>query len=229
MKTIGLIGGISWESSAEYYKILNQEINKRLGGRHSAKIRIYSFDFDEIYNFNQKDDFDSIKNRLVEEAIELERSGSELLLLGANTAHKWAEDVKENIEIPLIHIADATGHAISVSGIKKVLLLGTKLTMEGDFIKGKLLLDHGIHVAVPDSNDRETISSIIYDELIIGQFKESSKQKILNVIAGIKDIEGVILGCTELPLIINNNDTELPLFNTTELHAMAAIDYALKS
>lgn len=227
MKTIGLIGGISWESTAEYYKILNQEMNKRLGGRHSAKIRIYSFDFDEIYNFNQKDDFESIKNRLVEEAIELERAGSDLLLLGANTAHKWAKDVKENINIPLIHIAEATGYAISVSGIRKVLLLGTKLTMEGDFIKGKLLSDFGIDVVVPDLADREIISNIIYDELILGQFKESSKEKILNIIKGFDDIEGVILGCTELPLIISKTDTDLPLFNTTLLHANAAVDLAL--
>jgi len=227
MKTIGIIGGISWESTAEYYKILNHEINKRIGGRHSARILMYSFDFDEIYNFNQKEDYDSIRDRLIEEAVNLENAGSELLLLGANTAHKWAKDVKEKINIPLIHIAEATGRAIKKAGIKKVLLLGTNLTMEGDFIKGRLSYDFGIEVLVPEAEDREIVSNIIYDELILGEFKESSRQKILKVITGFNDIEGVILGCTELPLIIKPEDTPLQLFNTTELHAQAAIDFAL--
>ncbi|MCD4682378.1 MAG: aspartate/glutamate racemase family protein [Bacteroidales bacterium] len=227
MKTIGLIGGISWESTAEYYRILNQEINQRLGGRHSARIRMYSFDFDEIYNFNQKNDFDSIRNRLIEEAIKLEKAGSELLLLCANTAHKWAKDVKDSITIPIIHIAEATGQAITDAGIRKVALLGTKLTMEGDFIKGKLSSDYGIEVTVPEPEDQEIVSSIIYDELIIGEFNEPSRNKILNVINGFEDIEGVILGCTELPLIIKPEDITLQLFNTTELHAQAAIDFAL--
>ena len=227
MKTIGLIGGISWESTAEYYRILNQEINQRLGGRHSARIRMYSFDFDEIYNFNQKNDFDSIRNRLIEEAIKLEKAGSELLLLCANTAHKWAKDVKDSITIPIIHIAEATGQAITDAGIRKVALLGTKLTMEGDFIKGKLSSDYGIEVTVPEPEDQEIVSSIIYDELIVGEFNEPSRNKILNVINGFEDIEGVILGCTELPLIIKPEDITLQLFNTTELHAQAAIDFAL--
>jgi aspartate racemase len=227
MKTIGIIGGISWESTAEYYRILNQEMNKRLGGRHSARIRMYSFDFDEIYNFNDRGDFDSIKNRLIEEAIALESAGSELLILGANTAHKWAKDVMVNINIPLVHIADATGQSIVDSGLTKVLLLGTKLTMEENFIKGKLLSDYGIQVEIPKVKDREVISDIIYNELIVGQFKESSKLKILDVIAGFENIEGIILGCTELPLIIKSNDTNHFLFNTTQLHAQAAVDAAL--
>ena len=228
MKTIGLIGGISWESTAEYYKLLNEEIKTRLGGRHSAKILMYSFDFDEIYSFNQKEDYDSIGKRLTEEAINLENAGAELLLLCANTAHKWANEVKSKINIPLIHIADATGRSITDAGIKKVLLLGTNLTMAGEFIKGKLLTDFGINVLVPESEDRNIVSDIIYDELIMGKFLEPSRQKILSIIKKFDNIEGVILGCTELPLIIKPKDTPLQLFNTTELHAMAAIDFALR-
>ncbi len=227
MKTIGLIGGISWESTAEYYKLLNEEIKTRLGGRHSANILMYSFDFDEIYNFNQNEDFNSIGKRLTEEAINLENAGAELLLLCANTAHKWANDVKDKINIPLVHIADATGRSITDAGIKKVLLLGTNLTMAGEFIKGKLLTDFGINVLVPESEDRNIVSDIIYDELIMGKFLEPSRQKILSIIKKFDDIEGVILGCTELPLIIKPEDTPLQLFNTTELHAKAAVDFAL--
>ena len=228
MKTIGLIGGVSWESTSEYYRIMNQEVNKRLGGRHSARILMYSFDFDEIYNFNQSEDFNSIKTRLTEEAVKLEKAGSELLLLCANTAHKWAKDVEDSITIPFIHIADATGQAINKAGVKKVALLGTKLTMNGDFIKGKLSSDYDIEVTVPEPDEQEIVSSIIYNELIVGEFKESSRKKILNIISGIKDIEGVILGCTELPLIIKPGDTSLTLFSTTEIHAIAAVDFALK-
>ncbi len=228
MKTIGLIGGISWESTAEYYKLLNEEIKTRLGGRHSANILMYSFDFDEIYSFNQKEDYDSIGKRLTEEAMKLENTGADLLLLCANTAHKWANEVKSKINIPLIHIADATGRSITDAGIKKVLLLGTNLTMAGEFIKGKLLTDFGINVLVPESEDRNIVSDIIYDELIMGKFLEPSRQKILSIIKKFDNIEGVILGCTELPLIIKPKDTPFQLFNTTELHAMAAIDFALR-
>lgn len=228
MKTIGLIGGLSWESTTVYYKLLNEDVKKRLGGKHSAKIRMYSFDFDEIDKLLKLDDYNAIGKRLVEESKNLEKSGAELIILCANTAHKWANEVQSNVSVPIIHIADATGHGIQSAGKKHVLLLGTKYTMEEDFIKGKLSDDFNIQVSVPNKNDIQMINSIIYDELILGEFKESSKQKILNVIAGFKDIEGVILGCTELPLIILKNDTEIPLFNTTELHANAAIDLALK-
>jgi aspartate racemase len=228
MKTIGLIGGISWESTAVYYRIINQEVNKRLGGKHSAKVRMYSFDFDEIFTFNQKNDTTGIGNRLVEEAVKLERSGAGLLLLCANTAHQWADQVQSNISIPLIHIAESTGKAIQRSDSKHVLLLGTKYTMEGDFIKGKLNSEFNILVTVPEIEDIQKINHIIYEELVVGDFKDSSKQIILHIINKFNDIEGVILGCTELPLIIGHEDTDLPLFNTTILHARAAVDFALK-
>lgn len=227
MKTIGLIGGVSWESTAIYYKIINQEINKRLGGKHSARIRMYSFDFDEIFARLQKSDDEGIGKRLVEEAIKLEESGADLLLFCANTAHKWANQVRSNISIPISHIAEATTNAILNSGINKVLLLGTQYTMEGDFIKGKLKSEFDINVLVPEKDDIETINHIIFEELIVGKFEESSKRKILNIINSFNDIEGVILGCTELPLIISKKDTKLPLFDTTQLHANAAVDFAL--
>lgn len=228
MKTIGLIGGISWESTAVYYRIINQEVNRRLGGAHSARIYMFSFDFDEILRFNQKDDLESIGNRLVEEAIKLQKSGAELLVLGANTAHRWIDLVQSNISIPIVHIGEATGKAIRKANMNHVLLLGTKYTMEGDYIKGKLYSEFGIRVSVPDESDMKLINQIIYDELVIGEFKDSSKQALLDIINKFNDTDGVILGCTELPLIISPKDTNLPLFNTTLLHAKAAVDFALK-
>ncbi len=228
MKTIGLIGGLSWASTAEYYRIINREVNRRLGGKHSAKIRLYSFDFDEIEKFNRAKDLIGVGNRLVEEALILEKTGVEVLLLCANSAHMFANEVRKNIQIPLIHIAEETGKVIKQKGINKVALLGTQYTMEGDFIKGKLISEFGIEVLVPDSDSRKKINEIIYEELIVGKFNDSSKQFLINAINHIESIEGIILGCTELPLIIKPEDTTKILFNTTEIHAIAAVDYALK-
>jgi len=228
MKTIGLIGGISWESTAVYYHIINKEVNKRLGGVHSARIYMYSFDFDEILRFNQKDDVESIGTRLVEEAIKLESSGAELLVLGANTAHRWVDLVQSNISIPIVHIGEATGKAVRNANMNHVLLLGTKYTMEGDYIKGKLYSEFGIQVTVPEKEDIQKINRIIYEELVVGKFKDSSKQILLHIINKFNNIDGVILGCTELPLIISSEDTNLTLFDTTLLHARAAVDFALK-
>lgn len=228
MKTIGLIGGLSWESTAIYYQILNKEVSKRLGGKHSAKILMYSFDFDEINRFLEQDDFSAIGNRLVEEAQKLEQSGADILMLCANTAHKWAGLVQSNVTIPIIHIAEVTGKEIQNLSLKHVLLLGTKFTMQEDFIKGKLTSDFKIQVTVPGKEDIQKIHHIIYNELIEGEFKESSKKTLLNIIHSFDDIDGVILGCTELPLIIKSQDTKLPLFDTTELHAKAAVEFVLK-
>jgi aspartate racemase len=227
MKTIGLIGGLSWESTAEYYRIINQELNRRLGGKHSAKIRLYSFDFSEIEKFNLKGDLDGVGQRLVEEALILEKSGSDALLLCANTAHMFADEIKEKIKIPLIHIADATGRAISKTGINRVALLGTLFTMEGDFIRGKLESDFGIEVIIPKSASRKKINEIIYEELIVGKFDETSKHFLIDTINQFLNTEGVILGCTELPLIIRQEDTDKTLFNTTEIHSMEAVDFVL--
>lgn len=228
MKTIGLIGGISWESTQEYYHLINSEINQRLGGKHSARIILYSFDFQEIYNRLEGEDFQGIGKRLLAEAMNLQRAGADLLVLCANTAHRWAPEVVKHISIPLVHIGDATGAAIRNAGVGRVLLLGTKYTMEGDFIKGILEKDYGVEVVVPGETDRIETSRIIFEELIVGKFNDSARDFFGDVISKHTDVEGVILGCTELPLIIKDEDSNLPLFNTTHLHAMAAVEAALK-
>jgi len=228
MKTIGLLGGLSWESSAEYYRILNLEINKRLGGKHSARLQFYSFDFNEIDKNIKAGNFDAIGDRLKEEAVKLEKVGAELLVLGANTAHRWADQIQENINIPLIHIGDAIGQAIQKTGLNNILLLGTKFTMEWDFMIGKLTREYNLNIVVPDAASRIEVHNIIYDELIEGRFLEGSELKIRNIINGYNDIEGVILGCTELPLLLKEEDYNLKLFDTTELHSMAIVDFALQ-
>lgn len=228
MKTIGMIGGISWESTHEYYRLINKEVNKRLGGTHSAPILMYSFDFDEIMEYINADDNKSIGKRLVEQSRKLEEAGAELLMLCANTAHRWADRVASKVNIPLIHIADATGQAIREAGLTKVLLLGTNYTMEREFIKGKLAADFNIEVVVPEKEDREGVSRIIYDELIRGKFLDNSRHFLLDVIQRHPHVQAVILGCTELPLIVKQEDVDVPLFNTTKLHAMAVLDFAMK-
>ena len=228
MKTIGMIGGMTWESTHEYYRLINREVNNRLGGAHSAPIRLYSFDFEEVMDLGSRVEQNGIADRLVQEARRLEKEGAGLIMLCANTAHQWAGLVQEQVDIPLIHIADATGMAIRKAGIQKVLLLGTMQTMDRDFIKGKLAADHGLHVIVPEDEDREEVSRIIYDELIRGHFLDTSKQFLTQMIRRYPNAKGVILGCTELPMILGAEDCEMPLFNTTRLHAMAAVDYALK-
>jgi aspartate racemase len=189
---------------------------------------MYSFDFEEIMELHRKEDNDKISARLVKEARKLEDAGAGLLMLCANTVHQWAELVKEKISIPLIHIADATGNAIREAGIGKVLLLGTLYTMEREFIKSKLKDQYGVEVIVPNKEDREEVSRIIYDELIRGHFWDHSRHFLVDLINRYPHVNGVILGCTELPLIVKEEDCEVPLFNTTKLHAIAAVDYALK-
>jgi aspartate racemase len=228
MKTIGLIGGITWQSTMEYYRILNQETKKRLGGAHSAQILMYSFDWEEINGLRSSGHFDKVGIRLAEEAKKLELIGAELIMLGANTAHKFAEEVSDSISIPLIHIADVTGKAIQKQQLNKVLLLGTKYTMQEDFIKGKIKKDHNIEVLVPEPEALQEVSRIIFEELVNEKFLESSRNYLLGLIGKMRNdgIEGVILGCTELPLIIKPEDTSLPLFDTTMLHAQAAVEFA---
>ena len=227
MKTIGLIGGLTWESTSDYYRIINREVNRRLGGKHSAKMRIYSFDFNEIEQFNRTNNLIGLGDRLLEESLILEKTGIDCLLLCANTAHMFADNIRKNLKIPLIHIAEETGRAIKDRGIYKVALLGTKFTMEGDFIKGKLESEFGIEVLVPDDESRLKIHQIIFEELTIGKFTAASKDFLVNAINNFENIEGVILGCTELPLIFKTEDTSKTLFNTTEIHALAAVDFAL--
>ncbi|MBC8490775.1 MAG: aspartate/glutamate racemase family protein [Bacteroidetes bacterium] len=229
MKTIGLIGGISWNSTVDYYRIINLEVNKRLGGKHSAKILLYSLNFADIENLMLKSDYVQLRAEILKVAKKLENGGADLLLLCANTAHKFADDIKKEIKIPLIHIADSTGNNIQKSGIKKVGLLGTKFTMEEDFILARIKERYNVDILIPSSEERQVVNEIIYEELVIGNFLNSSKVKFLNIIENLKlnGAKGIILGCTELPLIIKPQDCTLPLFNTTEIHALAAVDCAL--
>lgn len=228
MKTIGMIGGLSWESTQEYYRLINKEVNKRLGYAHSASIRLYSFDFEEILELNRNGHDKELGKRLAAEALKLESAGVGVLLLCANTAHEWAKKIKKKTNVPLLHIADATGNAIRQAGLQKVLLLGTKYTMERDFIKGKLTKKYGIEVVIPSKDDREEVSRIIYDELVRGKIKDESRYYLLDVIKRHPQVNGIILGCTELPLIVKTEDCDVPLFNTTKLHAIAAVNFALE-
>lgn len=230
MKTIGLIGGMSWESSQEYYRIINETARERLGGLHSARSLMLSFDFAEIEELQHAGDWDEATRRMVEAAQSLEKGGADFLMICTNTMHKMARAVQDGVDIPLLHIADPTGQAIKAQGITKIALLGTKYTMEHDFYKGRLQSEFGLEVVVPDEVDRQTIHGVIYDELCVGVVKEDSRQKYQQIIERLKTrgAEGVILGCTEITLLIQQADTDLPVFDTTRIHAEAAVDLALQ-
>jgi len=230
MKTIGLIGGMSWESSQEYYRIINETARERLGGLHSARSLMFSFDFAEIEELQAAGEWDEATRRMVAAAQSLEKGGADFLLICTNTMHKMAKEVQDGVEIPLLHIADPTGQVIKAQGIAKIALLGTKYTMEQDFYKGRLQSEFGLEVVVPDEADRQTVHDVIYDELCLGVVKDESKQKYQQIIKRLKTqgAEGVILGCTEITLLIQQPDTDLPVFDTTRIHAEAAVDLALQ-
>lgn len=230
MKTIGLIGGMSWESSQEYYRIINETARDRLGGLHSAKSLMFSFDFYEIEELQHAGKWDEATKLMVKAAQDLEKGGADFVLICTNTMHKMAQAVQAGISIPLVHIATPTGELIKQRGIKKIGLLGTKFTMEHDFYKGRLAEEFGLEVIVPSDEDRQVVHDIIYDELCLGVIKPQSKQKYLEIIRKLEaqGAEGVILGCTEIMLLVQQTDTTLPVFDTTRLHAEAAVDYALR-
>ena len=230
MKTIGLIGGMSWESSAEYYRIINQAVKERLGGHHSARLVMYSVDFEEIEDLQHRDRWEELTQLMIEAARRVERGGADLLLICTNTMHKMAGEVEESISIPLLHIADATAEEIKRQGFNRVGLLGTRFTMEQDFYKGRLKDEHGIDVLIPGEEDREAIHAIIYDELCHGIVDRSSKETFVRVIGNLvsEGAQGIVLGCTEIPLLVKKEDAEVPIFDTAEIHAQAAVDTALK-
>lgn len=230
MKTIGLIGGMSWESTVEYYRIINETVNGKLGGHHSGKLILYSVDFDEIVKLMKKDDWKEISERIKEVAQRLEKAGADFILICTNTIHKVAEEVEKSINIPLIHIVDVTAEEIKKKGLKTVGLLGTKTTMEDNFYKIKLK-EHGIEVIIPEKNERELVDRIIFDELCRGIINPSSKDALMKIIDKLqsKGAEGIILGCTELPLIIKQEDVEIPIFDTTAIHAKSAVELALRN
>jgi aspartate racemase len=230
MKTIGLIGGMSWESSIEYYRIINETAKARLGGLHSAKSIMYSVDFAEIEILQHQGKWAEAAEILIDVAKKLEKAGADFIVLCTNTMHKVADDIQANIKIPLLHIADPTAQLVKAADIKEIGLLGTRFTMEQEFYKGKLSQKYGLKVHIPNPQEREIVHRIIYDELVIGKIKQRSKEQYLNIIEGMvnQGVKGVILGCTEIMLLVQEQDTQIPLFDTTRIHAEAALEYALK-
>jgi aspartate racemase len=229
MKTIGLIGGMSWESSAEYYRIINQETNRRLGGVHSAQCLMWSFDFDAIKHLQHEGEWDKLADAMKEAAIRLERGGADFLVVCTNTMHRLADAVSSAVGIPLLHIADPTAEKIKASGFERVGLLGTAFTMERPFLRERLAR-HGLQVVVPEAADRALVHRVIYDELCLGLVREESRAQVRDVVARLATdgAEGVVLGCTELELLLGADDVDLPLFPTTQLHVAAAVAAALE-
>ena len=230
MKKIGLIGGMSWKSSQVYYKIINKKVNKILGGFHSAKCIMESVDFAEIEKLQHKNDWDSLNKIMVDSAKNLENAGADIIVLCTNSMHLCSAEIIKNTNIPFLHIATATGSIIKENNIKKVLLIGTKFTMEKAFFKDILKNDFGIEIVIPSESDREIVHQIIYKELVHGNIKSASKKEYQRIIENsIKNgAQGVILGCTEIPLLINNNDISILDFDTTRIHAESAVKFALK-
>lgn len=229
MKTIGLLGGMSWESSQEYYRIMNEEVRSLLGGSHSAKCLMYSFDFHEIEQLQHENKWEALTDTMVKEACHLKSAGADFIVICTNTMHLMADAIEEATKLKVLHIADVTGKAITARKINKVALLGTKFTMEGNFYKDLLNNKHGIDVIIPDEKDRQIIHDIIYRELVVGKITEDSRSAYQTIIEKLaqEGAQGVILGCTEIPLLIHQEDVSIPIFDTTTIHAKAAVAYAL--
>lgn len=229
MKVIGLIGGMSWESSAEYYRIINEAARQRLGGVHSAESLMVSVDFGEIERLQHAGDWPALAERMIDAARRLERGGADFLVLCTNTMHRLAGEVAASVAIPLLHIADPTAATIRAAGHRRVGLLGTAFTMEQDFYKGRLAGAFGLDVLVPDAADRAVVHRVIYEELVAGQVLASSREAYRAVMARLveRGAEAIILGCTEIMLLVGPEDSAVPLYDTTTLHALAAVDLAL--
>jgi aspartate racemase len=230
MKTIGLIGGMSWESSIEYYRIINETVRTKLGGLHSAKSVMVSVDFAEIEVLQHRGNWDKATQLLINRARQVEDAGADFILICTNTMHKMAEAIEENISIPLLHIADATAERIKSDGWDTIGLLGTNFTMEEDFYKGRLEKKFGINVLVPNKKERAVVHKIIYDELVLGKINPASKALYEDIMAHLvsKGAQGIILGCTEIGLLVGDGDCTVPLFDTTRIHAIAAVKKALR-
>ena len=226
---IGLIGGMSWESSAEYYRIINREVRNRLGGVHSARSLMWSVDFGEIEHLQHQGDWDELTRQMIDAGGRLERGGADFVVLCTNTMHRMADELAAAIRIPLLHIADPTAEKIRTAGFSKVGLLGTAFTMEQDFYKGRLEKLFGLEVLVPDADDRRVVHDIIYRELVAGQVLQASREAYRAIIARLvaRGAEAIILGCTEIMLLVSDADSAVPLFDTTRLHALAAVERAL--
>ena len=230
MKTIGMIGGMSWESSFEYYRIINETTHAKLGGLHSAKSIMVSVDFADLEILQRRGKWEEAARMMIDAARILENAGADFIVICTNTMHKAAEDVQASVKIPLLHIADATARLVTDSGIHKIGLLGTRFTMEEEFYKGRLSGKYGLDVIIPDARDREIVHRVIYDELVVGKILQDSKEQYISIIEKMVDrgAEGIILGCTEIDLLIHRQDCRVPIFDTTRIHAEAAVEYALK-
>lgn len=231
MKTIGLIGGMSWESSLEYYRIINETVKARLGGLHSAKSLMFSFDFEEIETLQQQGKWDEATRMMIQAARQLERGGADFVVICTNTMHKMADEVQASIHIPLLHIADATAQVIQAQGLQKIGLLGTNFTMEEAFYRGRLIEKYGLDILVPKPDERQIVHNVIYDELCLGITRAESRARYRQIMADLAatGAEGIILGCTEIGLLVAQEDSTVPLFDTTRIHAETAVAYALES
>lgn len=231
MKKIGMLGGMSWESSATYYKLLNEEIKKRLGGLHSAKIILSSVDFEEIEKFQHSSLWDETAEILSNEAKAIESAKADFLIICTNTMHKVVPQIEEKISIPILHIADSTGKALKKDGIKKVALLGTKFTMREDFYKNRIEEKFEIEVIIPNEEEQNIIHEVIYKELCLGKCIKISRNKYIKIIKRLEEeheCEGVILGCTEISMLIKQGYVDIPIYDTTSLHVLDAVDFALR-
>jgi len=229
MKTIGLLGGMSWESTGEYYRLINEGVKQALGGLHSAEIVLYSVDFEPIETLQRRADWITAANLLSDAARKVESSGADFLLICTNTMHKVALEIEQSIEVPLVHIADATAEVLQRQGLLKVGLLGTAFTMEEDFYKGRLRHQHGIDVIVPSPSERRIVHEIIYNELCLGTFKGESREKYLEIINSLENrgADAIILGCTEIGMLVDQEHTDVPLIDTTAVHADKAVRMAI--
>jgi aspartate racemase len=229
MKTIGLIGGMSWESSIEYYRIVNEEVARRLGGLHSAECVLFSVDFHDVEVLQREGDWAAAADMIANAGRRCEAAGADFLVLCTNTMHKVVAEVAARLTVPFLHIADATARRIRAAGISTVALLGTRYTMEDDFYRGRLERLHGLTVLVPDAADRDAVHGIIYEELVLGRVEPESRSKLVRIISslGEQGAQGVIAGCTEIGLLVNENDSPLPFFDTARIHAEEAVVEAL--
>ena len=229
MKTIGLLGGMSWESTIPYYRLINEGVKQRLGGLHSASLLLHSVDFHEIEACQSSGEWDKAGQMLADAALGLERAGAQGILLCTNTMHKVASHIEDRCSLPFLHIADATGRAIRAAGMTRVALLGTRYTMEQDFYRGRLQTEFGISTLIPEADDRQKINQIIFDELCLGEFSEASRDYYLGVIDQLakQGAQGVIFGCTEIGLLVPTELSPLPVFDTAAIHAQDAVEFML--
>ncbi|MGV6806723.1 MAG: aspartate/glutamate racemase family protein [bacterium] len=229
MKVIGLLGGMSWESTVPYYRYINESVKERLGGYHSAKVILYSVDFDEIEQLQQSGNWEAAGSLLAQAARAIESAGADCLLLCTNTMHKVAPAIEAAVRLPLLHIADATAQQIKCTGLSKIGLLGTRFTMEEAFYTDRLHVRHGLSVLIPDEQDREIIHRVIYEELCQGQVVNKSRAEYRRIMADLvrRGAEGIILGCTEISTLVGADDSSVPLFDTTHIHARKAVEWAL--